>query len=386
MALRVNNNLRAINAQRAVKRNLGSVSRELERLSSGLRVNRAADDASGLVISEGMRGEISGLNQNVRNAEHATDLLQVAEGSLQEVSNILVRMRELAVKSSSSTMNNANRESIASEFAFLRAEIDHIAESTTYNNQSLLVGYGNSVSSGLSSAVTASATTGVQGVLLSSVESGTYTFIDSAGDSELTLGNGVVTQTIDISSKLDGDSVATGSTVVANFDRLGIRVSLNGLGVEGATGSYANGDLDSNTLVVEASTGGTFQIGPTDRAYHRIEVGIGDLRASGDILNLNSVSMETQGSARQAISQIDQAIANLSNERGLLGAAQNRLSYAISYSENEIENVQASEATIRDADVAMEVTELSRGQILVQSSTAMLAQANVSAVSALSLL
>ena len=144
MALRVNNNLKAINAQRMIKRNTGTMSRQLERLSSGMRVNRAADDAAGLSISESMRGEISGLNQNVRNAEHATNLLQVAEGSLQEVSGILIRMRELAVQSASSTINDANRESMLAEFTQLRTEIDRIAEATTYNDQSLLVGFGNS--------------------------------------------------------------------------------------------------------------------------------------------------------------------------------------------------------------------------------------------------
>ena len=195
MALRVNNNINAINAQRVMKRNLGSVGRELERLSSGLRINRAADNASGLVISEVMRGEISGLNQNVRNAEHAANLIQVAEGSLQEVSNILIRMRDLAMQSASSTLNNKNREAVVAEFSSLRTEIDRIAESTTYNKQSLLVGFGNRVSDSLSTAVTASNTSGVKGVLLSAAEAGTYTFEDNAGDSELTLGNGTVTQT-----------------------------------------------------------------------------------------------------------------------------------------------------------------------------------------------
>ena len=386
MALRVNNNINAINAQRVMKRNLGSVGRELERLSSGLRVNRAADDASGLVISEIMRGEISGLNQNVRNAEHAANLIQVAEGSLQEVSNILIRMRDLAMQSASSTLNNKNREAVVAEFASLRTEIDRIAESTTYNKQSLLVGFGNRVSDSLSTTVTASNTSGVKGVLISAAEAGTYTFEDNDGDNELTLGNGTVTQTINISTKLDSGAVATGATVVANFDRLGIQVSLAGVGVSNATGSYSEGDLNSQSIVIEDGTGGVFQVGPTDRAVNRIEVGIQDLRSTGDTLNLDEVSMGTQGSARQALSQIDSAIQRLSNERGQLGAAQNRISYTIAYSENELENIQASEAIIRDADVANEVTALSRAQILVQSSTAMLAQANVSAVSALSLL
>ncbi len=386
MALRVNTNVSSINAQRILKRNLGSVGRELERLSSGLRVNRAADDASGLVISEVMRGEISGLNQNVQNAEHAANLIQVAEGSLQEVSDILIRMRELAMQSANSTLNNSNRESLVAEFASLRTEIDRIAEATTYNRQSLLVGFGNRVSESLSTAVTASNTSGVKGVLLSSADAGTYTFEDTGGDSELTLGNGTVTQTINIGMKLDSGAVATGATVAANFDRLGIQVSLAGVGASNATGSYVEGDLNGQSIFVEEGTGGVFQVGPTDRAVNRIEVGIQDLRSTGDILNLDEVSMETQASARQALSQIGSAIQRLSDERGQLGAAQNRISYTIAYSENELENIQASEATIRDADIANEVTALSRSQILVQSSTAMLAQANVSAVSALSLL
>ncbi len=121
--LRVNNNISAINVQRSIGRNNMGMQRQLERLSSGLRVNRAADDASGLVVSEGMRGELSGLRQNVRNAEQASNLLQVAEGSLQVVNNVLVRMRELSVQSSNSTINDANRESLSAEFNQLVSEI-----------------------------------------------------------------------------------------------------------------------------------------------------------------------------------------------------------------------------------------------------------------------
>ena len=124
--LRVNNNISAINAQRSIGRNNMGMQRQLERLSSGLRVNRAADDASGLVVSEGMRGELSGLRQNVRNAEQASNLLQVAEGSLQVVNNVLVRMRELSVQSANSTINDSNRESLGAEFNQLVAEVDRI--------------------------------------------------------------------------------------------------------------------------------------------------------------------------------------------------------------------------------------------------------------------
>jgi len=145
MALRINNSISAINAQRSINRNVTRLNRQLERLSSGLRVNRASDDASGLVVSEGMRSEIAGLGQNVRNAQQGVDLLQVAEGSLQEVNNIMVRMRELAIQSSSSTINDSNREALSAEFIQLTAEIDRISQTTTYNKSNLLSGFGNLV-------------------------------------------------------------------------------------------------------------------------------------------------------------------------------------------------------------------------------------------------
>ena len=385
MSLRVTHNIAAINAGRHVNRNVLRTSRQLEILSSGLRVNRASDDASGLVVSEGMRSEVAGLTQNVRNAEQAFNLLQVAEGSMQEVNNILVRMRELAIQSSTSTINDRNRESVAAEFSQLTSEIDRIAQATTYNSSTLLTGFGNQVGTA-STAVTTSNATGVTNVAISAAESGTYTFVDSGGDSKITLGNGSVTQTLNAGTLLDGSVVASGTSVVANFDRLGILVTLAGAEATGATGSYVDGDLDATSLIVESSTGGVFQVGPSNSFINRIEVGISDVRASGATLNLDEVNISTITSARQAIAGIDQAINTVTSERSKLGAVQNRLSFTIGYTEGEIESIQASEATIRDADMAAEVTEFSRSQILLQASTSMLVQANVGSVQALALL
>ncbi len=147
MPLRVNNNIAAINTQRLISRNVNVLHRGLERLSSGLRVNRASDDAAGLAVSEGLRSEVARLGQNVRNAQQGSDLLQTAEGSLQEVNNMLVRMKELANQSATSTVNDTNRESIAAEFDQLVSAIDRIVEATTYNSSNLLTGFGNQVSS-----------------------------------------------------------------------------------------------------------------------------------------------------------------------------------------------------------------------------------------------
>ena len=202
----------------------------------------------------------------------------------------------------------------------------------------------------------------------------------------MTLGNGTVTQTLNMGILLDGANVATGTLVVANFDRLGIQVTLAGANAVGATGDYVDGDLDGQTVVVEEGTGGVFQVGPTEGFVHRIEVSFEDLRASSSYLNLGSVGIDTISNARQSLFSIDRAVINVANERGKMGALQNRLDFTIAYTENEIESIQASESTLRDADIAAEVTEFSRGQILMQSSKAMLVQANVGSVSALSLL
>jgi flagellin len=385
MTLRVNNNIAALNSRRHLNANNRVLNVRLERLASGLKLNRAADDAAGLSVREGMRAEISGLKVNVSNAEQATNLIQVAEGSLNEVNAILVRMRELAVQSSSSTVTDLNRESIQAEFTQLTTEIDRIAQATQYNNQTLLTGFGNEVES-TSTALTASNNTGVTGIAVSGAAAGTYVFADSGSDGEITLGNGTVTQTIRIATLLDGSDVATGSQIVANFDRLGVQVTLAGPSVSNATGAYTDGDLDTENIVVTEATGGSFQVGPTDNAFNRIEVNVADMSATGTELNLTTAAVSTISSSRSAITAVDGAITAVAQQRGDLGAFQNRLAFAISYTENEIENIQASEASISDADIASEVTSFTRAQILSQAATAMLAQANVLPQNALALL
>ncbi len=386
MALSINSNQSAINVRRNLNATTRELSTSLERLSSGLRINRAADDAAGLSVREGLRAESSGLQASVRNAEQATNLIQTAEASLNEVNAILVRMRELAVQSSSGTVSDSNRESVQTEFSQLSNEIDRIAQSTTFNSQVLLTGFGNAVSS-LSSALVSSNVTGVTNVAISGAASGTFTFIDAADDSDLTLGNGSVTQTISLGTALDGNVVATGTKVVANFDRLGIQVTLAGVGAADATGSFSDGDLDTYQLVVEEGTGASFQIGPSDSSFNRLELSIPDLTATGDELNLDSTSVTTQTTAQSAITDIDGAITRVSQERGNLGAIQNRLTFNLSATENRIEQVQAAESTISDTDIAQEVSKLTRAQVLSQGASALLVQAQgVQATSVLTLL
>lgn len=401
MPLRVNANIPALNTRRILNINNRDLKNRIERLSSGLRINRAADDTAGLNISEGMRAELTGLRQAVRNAEQATNLIQTAEGSLNEVNAILIRMRELSVQSASATVNDENRESINAEYIQLTNEIDRIAQVTSYNDTTLLSGYGNVVSGDTAAGKSTSllsTTTGVVAVQISGASSGLYQFTDAVNDNEITLGNGVTTQTIDLGPALDVDAdgtspgvVATGSAIVANFDRLGIQLTLAGAraaqGVNPATDGYRDGDLGTNRLLqIDGGAGGTFQVGPNDGAVHRIEISIADMQASGNVLNLGSTTVSSQSGSQAAIGSIDLAITSVAQQRGDLGAFQNRLAFNLRANENSIENIQASESSIRDADIASEVSAFTRAQILVQSGTALLAQANVLPQNALSLL
>ncbi|MCZ6635614.1 MAG: flagellin [bacterium] len=399
MPLRVNTNIPALNTRRILNINNRDLKTRIERLSSGLRINRAADDAAGLNISEGMRAELVGLRQAVRNSEQATNLIQTAEGALNEVNAILIRMRELSVQSASSTVNDENRESINAEFVQLINEIDRIGTVTSYNDTALLTGFGNVVNKDETvSTSLLSTTTGVVGVQISGATSGTYEFTDALNDNSITLGNGIVTQTISLGPALDADGnaaspgvVASGSSIVANFDRLGIQLTLSGQkaasGVNPATDGYRDGDLGTNRLlVIDSGVGGTFQVGPKDGAVHRIEVNISDMTATGAVLNLGSATVSSLSGSQSAISAIDLAISSVSQQRGDLGAFQNRLAFNLRANENTIENIQASESSIRDADIALEVSAFTRAQILVQAGTALLAQANVLPQNALSLL
>jgi len=486
MPMRLGTNITSINASRHLNRNTADFNTRVERLSSGLRINRGADDAAGLSVSEGMRAELLGMRQGVRNAEQGISLIQLAEGSLNEVSNMLVRMRELAVTSANSTINDRNRQGLTAEFNQLAAEIDRIALSTTYNRQTLLTGFGNQVSQNGAVSTALAGFSGISEIGISGAVPGTYQFTDSSGDDNqitlaISLPDGTdLRQTIDVGAALDRDGtknlVATGTTFVANFDRLGVQVIMVGAGVDqgttlksveasaakagqiilgsgdnaatvnvtagenlssiatnldtalktlsppgsavydanlgeiqietsghaygelasdNTTGSilgainanaYVDGRLEGRSFFVEAGTGGVLQVGANDNANNRIALNIGDMRASGAELNLTGLSVANIESARATISTIDEAILNVARQRGDLGAVQNRLQYTTANLGNAIENLQAAESAIRDADVAEEISAFTRGQILTQAATAMVAQANALPQTALQLL
>lgn len=341
-----------------------------ERLATGERITSGKDGAGHLAVSEGMRAEIGGLTEGARNAEKAIDQVRTAEGAVNEVSGILVRMRELATQASSGTLNDNNREALDSEFNQLKEYIDRIAKLASYNDQSLLSGFGNKIDEALSTIATDSADAGIRRVVLSGASTGTYTFSDQLGDNSITLGDGTVTQTVDLGTRLVDGSLAEGTTTVANFDRLGVKIVLAGNDVQGATGAYDDGDLDGKTLIVESGTGGAFQLGSDGKVADRLEYDIDDLSVDSPLLNIGNLSVATQNGSRSAMGKLDAVIDRVSSLRGTLGAIQNRLEHTINFTEAAIEGVMASEATIRDADFAFESSQLARAQILRDMSAA----------------
>ena len=273
MGLSFNNNISAVKTSNI----LGRVERDSQdrraRLSSGIAINSSRESAARLSISEGMRAELGGLTQGARNAENALDLLRTAEGGMNEISAMVIRMRELAVQSSSATLNNKNREAIEAEFNQLKGEIDRLVRAASCNDQTVLSNFGNAVNKETSTALTDAAETDVRYVKLTGAPEGTYTFLDGSDDNEITLGNGVITQTVSMGSRTVDGQVAEGNTQSVNFDKLDIQVILSGEGAQDATGAYNDGDLNGKTITVD-DLGDSFQLGsdavPADRLDYEI--------------------------------------------------------------------------------------------------------------------
>ena len=371
---RINNNISAMNSLRLFGRSQRGLEKNIERLSSGLRINRAKDDTAGLAISQRMRAQIRGFQQASSNSEQAINMIQTAEGGLDEVHNLLIRMRELSVQASSDTVTDSDRTSIDLEFDQLRSEITRISTTTEYNNTKLINGsfQGNTVSFTNASTSQTLTTDGVQKINLSGAGTGTYTLSDaSSSDGILTLSNGTTTQSVTYTN-----APASGQTIKVNFADLGVELTLND--------SYDDGDLNGETFQVVAGSGGNFQIGADNAADNRLSFSIGDSTASG--ISIDTADLSSLTNAQAAIDTLDTAIGLVNDQRSTLGALQNRLEFTISNLSNMRQNIQASESAIRDANFASETTEFTRNQILVQSGVAMLAQANASSQSVLSLL
>jgi flagellin len=385
----VNHNLYALNAQRNLSASGMSLSKSVERLSSGLRINRAADDAAGLSISEKLRTQVRGLDQAQRNAQDAISMIQTAEGAMNEVHDMLQRMRELSLQAANDTLTGADRGAINTELQQLRVEIDSVRDRTKFNGQALLTGSlattqsGGTLVNGPLAGVGGGGNTSslaISNMDVSGAQAGqSFAVAVSGNDVTVTMGSGggAVSQTIT-------STTAAAGAQNFSFDKLGVKFTLTAATTAGtgATQGQIAAGLNGLTLTTAAgSASANFQVGAqsTDTmtvAFSAVDIsslGIGTALTNFNV-QYNTTTVVT--AAHSLTNALDTAIQTLSTNRATLGASQNRLEHAISNIAVSHENMTAAESRIRDADMAKEMATFSRNQIMNQAGTAILAQAN----------
>ncbi|WP_286908752.1 flagellin [Clostridium sp. UBA1652] len=396
----INHNMGALNANRMMGINQSNASKSMEKLSSGLRINRAGDDAAGLAISEKMRGQIRGLDQASANAQDGISMVQTAEGALNETTSILQRMRELSVQSANDTATNDDRTAIQSEMDQLTNEIDRIGNTTQFNTKNLLDGsMGKAVNTAVANVNTSS-------VLKSggAVAADTDTLVSLQDKDGNSLGI-TATDQITISYVSNGttvsSTVAAGTLTVADLDDSRYTMTTNASGnlVATATGTGISNAIGGLTITVKDSAGvtktaatnalssfaettaaadirtdgrATLQIGANTN--QNLSIDMNDMRAAA--LGVSGLKASTQTQANVAIKVIDTATQKVSSERAKLGAYQNRLEHTIANLGTSSENLTSAESRIRDVNMAKEMSTFSKNNILSQAAQAMLAQAN----------
>jgi flagellin len=396
--MRINQNVMANNASRNLNGTNVQLGKSLEKLSSGFRINRAADDAAGLVISQNLRAQTSGLRQATRNAQDGISVAQTAEGALNEVHTMLNRMRDLSVQAANSGSNDsAARTAAQNEIVALRTEIDRVSATTKFGSTKLLDG-----SYGVKEAAISGFDANNQ---YSTTAANTFTMnINGTGNVTITMGAQTnvsgATAAADLQTRING-SLAAGTTAQAAFaGKVTVSSTTVGAGssltieVGGLTDTQtfvlANGtgtpltDLGFSSLTVTAAsgTGGKFQVGAN--AGETIDLAITSVSASS--LSIGAIDVTTDTGASAAITALDAAISSVSSRRGELGALQNRFESVINNLSVSVENISASESRIRDTDMASEMVMFTKNQVLQQAGTAMLSQANQIPQSILSLL
>lgn len=400
--MRINNNATASSAYVNLSAANKAVTSSIEKLSSGFRINRAADDAAGLVISEKLRAQVNGTNVAIRNAQDGIGVIQTADGALNEVGNILQRMRDLAMHAGSGATDSAGRAADQAEYNALKSEVTRISSTTKFGTQNLLDG---------SFGVTGAQVTGFDANNSIAATAGdTFDInINGTGNVTVTL-DGNTRSGADFATYLQGEiraallggnaaQQAFADKVTVNATTVGAGAALN-LKVEGLTAgqTFTTTDTDGflatvgldGAVTAASGSGGSFVIGATaagnDIVNVKIESGTAGEGFSATNLGVNSLDLTTASGAQAAVASIDTAITEVTTARANLGAVQNRFEHTVTNLSNVLDNLTSAESRIRDTDMAAEVTNLTKSQILSQAATAMLAQANSAPQSVLSLL
>ncbi|MET0304012.1 MAG: flagellin [Microbacteriaceae bacterium] len=372
MGFQINTNMGALNAYRNLSNTQNDLNKSLEKLSSGFRINRAADDAAGLAISEGLRSQVGGLKVAARNAQDGISVVQTAEGALGEVHSILQRLRDLAVQAGNDSNNGAARDNIKKEADGLTSELSRISDSTNFNGISLLKGDVGNGGTGLSFQVGAGASADNQIV------------VDLAGADVSAIAANLNFGTTTVQNASGNVATATavegswefsqgGTTVAVDMGAAGglntTQDVVNKLNSDAGFATNFRADVDKDgALVVTSKSSGNDAIALAAGAG-------GDLGGTTLAAGTTTLGFDSAAAAKASITAIDEQIAAVSTARADLGAVQNRFESAIKTISVATENLTASESRIRDTDIAQEMVSFTRAQILSQAGTAMLAQA-----------
>ncbi|HWQ62497.1 MAG TPA: flagellin [Negativicutes bacterium] len=394
----INTNLSALNTYNQLNKNNNAMNSSLEKLSSGYAINSAADDAAGLAISEKMRGQIRGLDQASENSQNAISLVQTAEGALDETTEILQRMRELAAQSASDTNTDDDRESIQTEIDALVEEINRIADTTEFNTKKLLDGSmgkanaaavanvqtNEALSAGTTVAADLTTLTDADGNSLGIVAGDTVTvsYMQNGAlvSADTTVAAGVALEDLDgggdfTFSVAGGKLLATAAAAGTTGAVYGLTVTVTGS--DGETKTAATNALSSFTQTTAAknvSSDGSASVLIGANTNQSIKINIDTMDASA--LGVQGLKVDSYGAANVALKVIDTATATVSAARSQLGATQNRLDHTINNLTTTSENLTAAESRIRDVDMASEMAEYTKLSVISQAATAMLAQAN----------
>jgi flagellin len=374
-------------ASNAMTRNERSMSSTMERLSTGIRINSAKDDAAGLAISSKMTSQINGLNQAVRNSNDAISMIQVAEGAMKEVTNMFQRMRELAVQAISDSNTSSDRTALNNEYKQLSYEVSRVAENTQWNGTNILDGARTQTTFQIGA--NASQTIAVNFGDLSSGNSASMGTVTAETGDDGATGNLTITGAVSVDDQLSfkTDKVAT------NGDALYFSVALDAAKVEdinttdtGTLGTFVSASGDTITVAATATIGQISLTG-THTTTDNTTFAISDVVVTrGDHKTVALTDVMTTTHATEALTTLSTAINNVNSTRAGLGASMSRLEYASDNLQNVSQNTASARSRVMDADYASETTELARTQIIQQAATAMLAQANQSQQAVLALL
>jgi flagellin len=387
VGLRINQNIAAMNSYRNLSATDTQMSKSLEKLSSGFRINRAADDAAGLAISEGLRSQVGGLKVAVRNAQDGVSVVQTAEGALTEVHSILQRVRDLAVQAGNDSNNIESRAAIKTEADSLVAELGRIAESTNFNGIDLLKG--NGAGGNLKFQVGADGSSNsvievnLSGANVKSIADSLGAAV--SGSTAVVATPTLVTgaQVFTIGATGNSETITTASVGAAGTIKT-VQGLADQLNADTAFSAKLTASVDKdNQLVVQAKDGRAVVGGNTAGTHAAAGTGVGVTATAASVTGLDFTNSTN---AQNSITRLDTAIQTVSTARAGLGALQNRFEHTINNLNVSVENLSASESRIRDADMAQEMMQFTRNQILSQAGTAMLAQANQGSQGVLQLL